>query len=106
MLFRSARRIESGLHAFDEYAWRLIAAGLPVLRISLHAGTLHPQFLGATFNWWRTTGETNLTMVGHEVRETTAFANNPFIRMIQHGETLRRRLDGKPPVRAALFGVG
>jgi hypothetical protein len=38
-----ARRIGSAVHAVDEYAWRLLAAGLPVIRVTLHSGTLHQQ---------------------------------------------------------------
>ena len=46
-LIGEARRIATPARAIDEYAWRLFAAGIPVLRVSLHSGTLHPQFLGA-----------------------------------------------------------
>src|ERR1700740_2996263 len=42
-----ARRITSGTAAIDEFSWRLYAAGLPLSRVSLHVGTLHPQYLGA-----------------------------------------------------------
>jgi hypothetical protein len=40
---------ESGARAFDEFASRMLAAGFPLLRFSIHSGTLHPQSLGATF---------------------------------------------------------
>jgi hypothetical protein len=30
-----ARRIASGIRAFDEFAWRMLAAGLPLLRVTL-----------------------------------------------------------------------
>jgi adenylate cyclase len=87
------RAIESGVRAFDEFAWRVVAAGIPLLRVSIHSPTLHPQFLGSTFGWWRTTGQTTLVQVLHEVRESSAFLANPFRRAIELGETLRRRLD-------------
>jgi hypothetical protein len=51
---------------FDEFAWRMLAAGLPLLRATLHLRTLHPQYLGANFVWWRTAGRTVLTFVAHE----------------------------------------
>jgi hypothetical protein len=41
-LIGPARLIASAPQAFDEYAWRLHAAGFPVLRVTLHCGTLHP----------------------------------------------------------------
>lgn len=56
-LIGDARRVGSAARAIDEYAWRLHAAGLPLLRVTLHSGTLHPQFLGAAYVWWRTTAQ-------------------------------------------------
>lgn len=84
---------ESGARAFDEFAWKMLAAGFPLLRFTLHSGTLHPQFLGTTFVWWRDTGQTVQTMVAHEIRETVHYENNPIRRVIDGGETIRRRLD-------------
>ena len=86
-------RNESGAHAIDEFAWRMLAAGFPLLRLSLHSGTLHPQFLGAAFRWWRDTGQTVQTMIAHEVRDIVPYEHNPVRRVIEGGETLRRRLD-------------
>lgn len=88
-----ARRITSGPQVFDEYAWRLLAAGLPLLRVTLHSRVLHPQYLGMTLQWWRTTGQTSLIMIAHEVGDTMRYEDNPVLRVIMGGETLRRRLD-------------
>src|ERR1700740_45405 len=51
-----ARRIASGGAAIDGLSWALYSARLPVLRVSPHVGTLHPQYLGAAIIWWRDTG--------------------------------------------------
>ena len=51
-----AGQIPSLVAEFDELSWRLVAAGFPLLRTTLHLRTLHPQYLGATFIWWRSTG--------------------------------------------------
>jgi adenylate cyclase len=88
-----ARRITSGVRALDEFAWRLLAAGLPLLRVTLHTSTLHPQYLGATFTWFRTTGQAMLTMVAHEVADRVRYEDNPVPRVVLGGETLRRRID-------------
>jgi hypothetical protein len=48
-LVDEARRLPSAARFVDEFAWRMLATGLPLLRVTLHCGTLHPQFLGATF---------------------------------------------------------
>ena len=89
-----ARRHARGLHVFDEFAWRMLAAGLPLLRLTLHARTLHPQFLGTTFTWWRTTAQTVQVLIGHEILDVVAEADNPVRRVSVDGETLRRRLSG------------
>jgi adenylate cyclase len=88
-----ARRIASGARAFDEFAWRMLATGLPLLRVTMHSTTLHPQYLGATFVWWRTTGQTVQTLIAHEVRDLIRDEDNPVRRVVVDGETLRRRLD-------------
>jgi adenylate cyclase len=92
-LIGEARQIASAARALDEYAWRLHAAGLPVLRVTLHSGTLHPQFLGAAYVWWRTTGQTQEIMIMHEVADLIPYEENPVLRVRRGGETLRRRLD-------------
>jgi len=91
-----ARSIASGPQVFDEYAWRLLAAGMPLLRVTLHARVLHPQYLGMTVQWWRSTGQTSLIMIGHEIAETVGYDDNPVLRVSIGGETLRRSLEVSP----------
>jgi len=91
-----ARQIATPGAAFDEFSWRMLATGLPLLRITMHGGTLHPLFFGATMIWWRSTGQTQMLMVAHEARDSTGFLLNPVIRVREGGETLRRRVDVAP----------
>ena len=91
-LVEAAREIPSGLDAFDEFAWRMLAAGLPLLRVTLHSGTLHPQFLGTTLIWWRS-GQSEQTLIAHEITDLIHYKDNPIQRVCIGGETLRRRLD-------------
>jgi adenylate cyclase len=89
-----AQHVSSSLaDEFDEFAWRMVAAGLPLLRATLQLRTLHPQYLGATFVWWRTTARTVLTFVTHEVEDLYRHEDNPVRRVFVGGETLRRRVD-------------
>jgi adenylate cyclase len=88
-----AQHIPSLGDEFDEFAWRLVAAGIPLLRTTLELRTLHPQYLGATFVWWRTTGRTVLRFVTHEVQDLFGHEDNPIRRVLIGGETLRRRVD-------------
>jgi hypothetical protein len=90
-LIGPARQIASAPQAFDEYAWRLYAAGLPVLRVTLHCGTLHPQFLGSAYVWWRNTAQTQEIMVMHEVVDVVPYEENLVARVRTGGETVRRR---------------
>jgi adenylate cyclase len=92
-LIGPARRIASGARAFDEFAWRMLATGLPLLRVTMHSTTLHPQYLGATFVWWRSTGQTVQTLIAHEVTAMIGYEENPVRRVVVGGETLRRRID-------------
>jgi adenylate cyclase len=93
-LIGPARLIGSAPQAFDEYAWRLHAAGLPVLRVTMHCGTLHPQFLGSAYVWWRNTAQTQEIMVLHEVVDVVPYEENLVARVRNGGETVRRRLVG------------
>jgi adenylate cyclase len=92
-LIGGARQISSFARTIDELSWRLVAAGMPLLRVNLRGGTLHPQFLGATYIWWRTSGQTQEIMITHEVADLIPPAQNPVMR-VQNGEILRRRLEG------------
>jgi adenylate cyclase len=87
------RQLSEGIASFDEFAWRLVAAGMPLLRVTLHTATLHPQFLGTTITWWRDTAETVQLMIAHEVGDAIPYEKNPVYRVCYGGETLRRRLD-------------
>ena len=106
-LIGPARGIASATRALDEYAWRLHAAGMPLLRVSLHSGTLHPQFLGAAYVWWLTTAQTQEIMIMHEVADLLPYEENPVRRVRQGGETLRRVVEaGKGVMQARRGKIG
>jgi adenylate cyclase len=88
-----ARPVPSMIDEFDEFSWRMVAAGFPLLRATLTLRTLHPQYLGANFVWWRTTGRTVLNLVTHEVRDIYGDEDNPVRRVVEGGEMVRRRID-------------
>ncbi len=76
-LIGPARRIATPIEAFDEYAWRLVAAGLPLIRTTLHCGTLHPQFLGSAYVWRRASARTEEIRILHEVADQVPYAESP-----------------------------
>ena len=76
------------------FVWRLVAAGLPLDRASLHVGTLHPQFYGYAWNWNRDDGFVDEVQVSEAVLATDAYRKNPIFRVIEYGEFIRQRTDG------------
>ena len=92
-LLGPALQVATAAQAADEYAWRILAAGFPLARLTVHSGTLHPQFLGTSLTWWRDTGQTVQTFVEHEVTDVVPYRDNAVLRVIQGGETMRRRVD-------------
>jgi adenylate cyclase len=92
-LLGPARQIADGVPAFDEFAWRLLATGLPVMRVSLHVAVVHPQFFGTNIVWWRSTGQTTQTMITHELVDLMRGEDTPVKRVVLFGETIRRRLE-------------
>jgi adenylate cyclase len=92
-LIGPALQVATGAQAVDEFAWRILAAGFPLARLTVHSGTLHPQFLGTSLIWWRDTGQTVQTFIEHEVLDVVPYRDNAVLRVIQGGETLRRRVD-------------
>src|SRR5215472_12854128 len=92
-LLGPALQVATAAQAIDELAWRILAAGFPLARLTVHSGTLHPQFLGTSLIWWRDTAQTMQTFVDHEVLDVVAYQDNPVLRLIRGGETLRRRID-------------
>ncbi len=93
-----ARREVSLTRTIDEFGWRLTASGIGLLRVGVITATLHPQFLGAGYHWWKDEGETRKVMVRHEVLNVVPYANNPVMQARSEGKAIRRRLDGPEAV--------
>ncbi len=89
-LLKGAARETEMLLLFESFIWRLIAAGVPLHRASLHIGTLHPQLLGFAWNWRRDDAVCHEVKVQHLTSETDSFKLNPLARIFATGEPLRR----------------
>jgi len=89
-LLKGAARETEMLLLFESFLWRLIAAGVPLDRASLHIGTLHPQLLGFAWNWRREDATCYEVKVQHSTSETDSFKLNPLARIFTTGEPLRR----------------
>lgn len=86
------------LTLFPELLLRLIAAGLPIDRASLHVGTLHPQLYGFAWIWNRSDGLCDEIQVAESVLCSDAYRRNPLYRAIEFGETVLCRTEN-PAVR-------
>lgn len=96
LLHAALRQIDL-LALFLQFLSRLVASGCPLDRASLHVGTLHPQLLGYAWNWSRADGFCDEVKVDELALTTDAYRRNPLSRVIEHGETVRARLDGPNP---------
>lgn len=81
------------LMLIESLVWRLVAAGLPLDRASLHVGTLHPQLFGFAWNWNRGDGLCDEVKVDEASLRTEAYKRNPLYRVIDCGERVRARAD-------------
>lgn len=89
----AARAEASFTRVIDEFGWRLAAAGFRLLRISIHGGTLHPQFRGFAYLWWGDSGQTHKIMITYEVADIIPYPENPVRRVREGKEILRRRIE-------------
>ena len=78
------------LLVLESFYWRMVSAGLPIDRASLHIGTLHPQLLGFAWNWRRSDGLCDEVKVDHATADTDSFRLNPLSRIFSTGEQIRR----------------
>jgi adenylate cyclase len=100
-LFAEALAEPDMMTLFESFAWKLRAAGIPLDRAGLHAGTLHPQLFGFAWNWNAAWGRCEEVQVAPKVLNSDAFLLSPLRRVVIHGETLR--LDPQDPDAAARF---
>ncbi|MEZ5667869.1 MAG: adenylate/guanylate cyclase domain-containing protein [Alphaproteobacteria bacterium] len=89
------------LPLYESLVWRLVAAGLPLARASLHVGTLHPQLLGFAWNWQIDDRLCDEVKVDAASRLTDSFRSNPLSRVIERGETID--IDLADPLQRARF---
>ena len=88
-LLTDALKEEELLDLFEQLAWRLASAGLPLNRASLHVGTLHPQLIGFTWIWSSADGICDEMKVADGMMSTDSYRRSPLFRVIEHGEHFR-----------------
>jgi adenylate cyclase len=90
-LVHGARNAPLSHEVLTELCQRLVAAGLPLWRVSVFVRTLHPEIVGRRFVWHPETG-TEVTDGAFELLERQSFINSPMVHVAKTGESFRRRL--------------
>lgn len=90
-LLGDAATEDDTLPLFEQLVWRLVAAGLPLDRASLHVGTLHPQVYGFAWNWNVTDGLCDEVKVAGSALQSDSYRRNPLYGVIEHGAAYRGR---------------
>ena len=99
-LLTDARLIKRDAVLLDELCWRIVGAGVPLWRATLHVGTLHPQILGFNWRWRRDLNETEVVRVAHGMRTSDDFLQSPIRPVILDGQVVRHRLDRADEIAA------
>ena len=73
----------------------LVARGVPLERVGLHARLLHPQVAGVRLLWRRGIGAEE-TRYGHDTTESGVYERSPLYIVYVNAEVVRRRLTGPP----------
>jgi adenylate cyclase len=97
-LLEQGRLIRGDAEFFDELCWRLVGIGVPLWRASISVRTLHPQFLGLAFRWWRNRRLTEVVRIRHGARETVDYLESPIRIVMEEGKSVRFRLDDEAAV--------
>jgi adenylate cyclase len=90
-LVHGARNAPLSQEVLTELCQRLVAAGVPLYRVSVFVRTLHPEIVGRRFVWHPDTG-TEVTDGAFELLERQSFLNSPMVHVSRTGEAFRRRL--------------
>ncbi len=87
----------------ESLAWRMVAAGLPIVRATIHVGTLHPQLTGFGWIWSKLDGLCDEIVVKAMSARSEAYMRSPLRLAIEDGQSLF--LDVRDPETQALYPV-
>ncbi len=95
-LLQGAHYEQDLLDLFAAFMGRLVTAGHPVHRATLHIGTLHPQLFAYGWMWNGLEGYCDEFKVEEAALTTDSYRKNPIYRVIEHGEEIRQFLPSVP----------
>ena len=89
-LLSEARAAPSLAAILDGLAQRLRYAGVPLTRLTIHIGTVHPQLLGYGCNWNLSTGSCAEFEVRHVALQEDSYKRSPMRLVIEEDAFVRR----------------
>jgi adenylate cyclase len=88
-LLHEALSAQDMLGLVEEFCGRLTAAALPVSRLAMNVGTLHPQLIGFSWIWEEDDGFCDEIRVESSSLSHPSYINSPLYRTIEFGETIQ-----------------
>ena len=92
-LIGEGRRAGDGAALLQGLCTRLLAAGIPLARVSFNVRLLHPQLMGMGFYWHRGEEEIRITRATHGTELTDTFLKSPMRVLFEGAGAVRQRLD-------------
>lgn len=77
----------------EAFSLRLLADGIPVIRVRLTLRTLHPQLVGVTYTWERDKDEVDKFEAPHSILVSDEYLKSPYAAIFEGAGGMRRRLD-------------
>lgn len=78
---------------FVDLCERLVEAGLPLARATLHFRIHHPQWLGARILWRKGDPQADIRMYDYGVEDTTVYLNSPLYAINNGASQVRKNLE-------------
>jgi adenylate cyclase len=92
-LIGDGRQAGDGAALLQGLCTRLLAAGIPLARVSFNLRLLHPQLMGMGFYWHRGETEIHITRATHGTELTDTFLKSPMRVLFEGASAVRQRLD-------------
>ena len=90
-LLDEARHLKRSRDVIEQLCERLVAAGVPLMRVMINVRTIHPEILSNAYRWSR--GETAVVLNrGHDVLNDPMYLDSPFKVIHDGAGGIRRRL--------------